>query len=197
MESCHKCPEICLKYTRLGILAMASFVLKQIIMANQQLITPLLQQYDLHTSLFPNVIVDITDKEAHNRLGTKANHVAWLTCNLVQLRLRLAQVAGLALEPAFNTFLDQFKGIQDDVTYAPLKEYQQHWEKISPVLRERLAGLTAEQLAAKVEVPGMGTQEPLIDITGFFMYMESYGVGQIALWRRLLGHAAMRYPDQP
>ena len=41
-------------------------------------IEPLLFLYDTHTDLFPNVIDGISDKDAHNRLNTKANHVAWL-----------------------------------------------------------------------------------------------------------------------
>ena len=33
---------------------------------------------DFHTKLFYNVLVDISDKDANNRLGTKANHIAWI-----------------------------------------------------------------------------------------------------------------------
>lgn len=163
-------------------------------MEKKNSISSLIGLFDLHTALFPNVIADISEKDAHNRLGTKANHVAWLTYNLVQLRLRLAQVAGLHLDAAAITLLDEFKGIQDDITYAPLQEYRQSWDKVTPALREKLAGLTEEELNTKVPVPGMGEEEPLTEIIGFFMYMESYGIGQIGLWRRLLGYEAMKYP---
>lgn len=159
-------------------------------------ISPLIKMYDLHTSLFPNVIEGISDKDAHNRLNTRANHVAWLTENLVQLRCTLAKTAGLQLEPELETFLQNFKSIQDDVTYPSLAEYKKKWDKISPVLRSKLVSLTEEQLNAPppVPIPEMGN-ETLSGFGSFFMYMEAYGIGQIGLWRRLLGYEAMKYPE--
>ena len=151
--------------------------------------------YDLHTGLFPNVIEGISDKDAHNRLNTPANHVAWLTNNLVQLRLRLADVTGVPLDAAQQAFLKDFKSIQDGHTYPPLQDYKKDWEKVTPALRDKLAALTEEQLDALVAIPGMGDKETLSRIIGFFMYMESYGIGQIGLWRRLLGYEAMKYPQ--
>lgn len=159
-------------------------------------ISSLIKLYDLHTALFPNVIEGISDKDAHNRLNTKANHVAWLTNNLVQLRCSLARTAGIKLEPAFDEFLKNFKGIQDGVTYPSLAEYKKDWEKITPVLRNTLTALTEEQLNAPppVPIPEMGN-ESLGAFVGFFIYMEAYGIGQIGLWRRLLGYEAMKYPE--
>lgn len=45
--------------------------------------------YDMQTQFFLNAIDGISDKDAHNRLNTKANHVAWLTGSLVQQRFLL------------------------------------------------------------------------------------------------------------
>lgn len=39
---------------------------------------PFLVLYDMHTKFFINSIVDIKDEDAHNRLGTKANHAGWI-----------------------------------------------------------------------------------------------------------------------
>jgi hypothetical protein len=38
----------------------------------------LINFYEWHTKFFRNVIDGISDKDAQNRMGTKANHVAWL-----------------------------------------------------------------------------------------------------------------------
>lgn len=43
----------------------------------------LLFLYDMQTPFFAKVIVDISDEDAHNRLQTKANHIAWLAGSLV------------------------------------------------------------------------------------------------------------------
>jgi hypothetical protein len=51
--------------------------------------------YEFHTKLFYNVLVDISDKDANNRLGTKANHIAWIAGSLVHGRYALANVVGM------------------------------------------------------------------------------------------------------
>ncbi len=162
-------------------------------MEKKNSISSLIGLYDLHTGLFSNVIEGISDKDAHNRLNTPANHVAWLTNNLVQLRLRLADVTGVPLDAAQQSFLTDFKSIQDGMTYPPLATYKKDWEKITPELRSQLASLSEERLDERVAIPGMGDKEKLSAIIGFFMYMESYAIGQIGLWRRLLGYPAMKY----
>lgn len=54
----------------------------------------LLILYDMQTIFFTNVIDGILDKDAHDRLNTKANHVAWLTGTLVQQRYFIAKEFG-------------------------------------------------------------------------------------------------------
>jgi hypothetical protein len=159
-------------------------------------ITPLLRLYDLHTGLFPNVIAGISEKDAHNRLGTKANHVAWIAGTLVHWRCNLAKIAGLPLPTELQALAEQFKSIQDDVTYPPLAELNAKWDKITPILRPALEGFTEEQLNAAPPQPmkEMGNAT-LSEYIGFFNYLESYSIGQIGLWRRLLGYEAMKYPE--
>jgi hypothetical protein len=91
--------------------------------------------YDMQTTFFTSSLEGISDSDAHLRLDTKANHIAWL--------------AGLLL----NT---------DD-----------------------------EQLDGNIEMPGMTF--PLFDMITFVTYREANCIGQVALWRRLLGYEAMKY----
>lgn len=46
--------------------------------------------YDMQTTYFNSVLEGLNDKDAHNRINTKANHVAWLTGSLVEQRYELA-----------------------------------------------------------------------------------------------------------
>ncbi|MEO5673663.1 MAG: DinB family protein, partial [Chitinophagales bacterium] len=57
--------------------------------AKKDLMEVILNMYDYHTKLFSNAIEGISDNDASNRLGTKANHVAWLAGSLVQERYQL------------------------------------------------------------------------------------------------------------
>ncbi|MBC7874835.1 MAG: DinB family protein [Ferruginibacter sp.] len=148
--------------------------------------------YDLHTDYFSRVIEGISDKDAHNRLNTKANHIAWLTGSLVQERFELLKTLGVAKTQQANELFKDHKGIQDIITYPPLPEFKKDWETISPVLREAFMKITDEKLDSKFEMmPGESMSH--FELIAFMMYREANCIGQIALWRRLLGYEAMKY----
>jgi hypothetical protein len=151
----------------------------------------LLALYDMHTEFFKRAIVDITPAAAQSRLDTKANHVAWLAGSLVHERHELATLLGEPMQmTAYELFRDH-KGIQEDATYPPLADFQTDWERVSPVLRELLANVSAEKLDSNFEMEGMSM--PYYDFISFMTYREANCIGQIALWRRLLGYPALKY----
>ena len=158
-----------------------------------QRIAPFLFLYDMHTNLFPNVIVDITEKDAHNRLNTKANHVSWITGSLVFQRAELANMFGKEIKMQANDLFKDYKGIQEGLTYPTLESFKSDWEKISPVAREALLNATDEKLDSIFDM-GEGMKFPYFDMVGFHIHREAYVIGQIGLWRRLLGYDAMKYP---
>lgn len=151
----------------------------------------LMALYDMHTEFFKRAIVDITPAAAHSRLDTKANHVAWLTGSLVQQRHELATLFGAAMKQAAYELFSDYKGIQEGVNYPPLQDFQTDWEKVSPVLRKILCDLPAEKLDAIYELEGM--KMSYYELISFMIYREANCIGQIALWRRLLGYPALKY----
>ena len=152
----------------------------------------LLVLYDMHTGFFPKAIEGISDEDAHNRMDTRANHVAWLAGSLVQQRYALATALGIdKKQQAYELFKD-YKGIQDGVTYPSLSAFKKDWEAITPMLREALAAVSDENLASPFEMePEM--EMTYYDLIAFSTYREANQIGQIALYRRLLGYDAMRY----
>jgi hypothetical protein len=148
--------------------------------------------YDLHTGLFPKAIDGISDEDAHKRLNTKANHVAWLTGSLVQERFEMANQLGIKEKQAADHLFENHKGIQDGVTYPSLASFKKDWEHISPLLRGALANLTDERLDKPFEMmPGQSML--FYELVSFMTYREANCIGQIALWRRLLGYDALKY----
>ncbi len=147
--------------------------------------------YDMHTTYFANVIEGISDNDAHNRLNTKANHVAWLTGSLVQQRFEIAKDLGTDRRQAADELFKDNKGIQDNITYPSLAEFKKDWETISPVLRDALVNVSDEKLDSPFEMEGFKMSH--FDLIAFIIYREANCIGQIALWRRLLGYEAMKY----
>lgn len=155
-------------------------------------ITILLGLFDMQTPFFENALDGISDTDAHNRLDTKANHVAWLAGSLVEQRFELANMLGnSSLKQESHELFKHNKGIQDNVEYPALAEYLHEWKMITPVLRERLVSADADTLDKIIEFPEMSF--PLIEMLSFAAYREANQIGQIALWRRLLGYGPMKY----
>ena len=148
--------------------------------------------YDMHTTFFSSVIEGISDKDTHNRLSTKANHIAWLTGSLVEQRFEIANMLGIDRKQDAHELFKDNKGIQDGVEYPLLAGYKKDWESITPLLREALANVSDEKLNESFEMmPGM--KMTYYDLITFIIYREANCIGQIALWRRLLGYEAMKY----
>jgi len=148
--------------------------------------------YDMQTTHFSNVIEGITDGDAHNRLNTKANHIAWLTGSLVEQRFEIANHLGIAGKQTAEELFKEGKGIQDGATYPSLASFKKDWETISPVLRDAFVKVTDEKLDTTFEMmPGM--KMTIYELVSFCSYREANCIGQIALWRRLLDYAPMKY----
>lgn len=151
--------------------------------------------YDMQTTFFVNAIEGISDQDAHSRLNTKANHIAWLAGSLVQQRFELAGMldkTGKSYKPKGDEFFKDNQGIKDHVTYPSLEQFKADWEEISPVLRKLIMDADDDQLNKMLDM-GEGHSFPIFEMVTFVSYREANIIGQIALWRRLLGYEAMKY----
>ena len=158
----------------------------------------LMALYDMHTKYFMNVIDGISEQDTHNRLNTKANHIAWIAGSIVHERYDLAYILGVSRDEVnenekLQGLFSDHQGIQDKAEYPSLATYRAAWERISPVLKERLQNLNDEQLQQPDPYDMPGQDITLADSIAFLIDRESYCIGQIGLYRRLLGYEAMKY----
>jgi len=152
----------------------------------------LLVLYEMHTDFFFKVLDTISDKDSHNRLGTKANHIAWIAGSLVQERFELAKTLGVDRTPKTQELFRDHKGIQEDTQYPTLEIFKNDWKEISPLLKDALHNLEPDLLDSSFD---MMPDVPMtyFDFISFVTYREANCIGQIALWRRLLDYPAMNY----
>ena len=155
-------------------------------------LSSILVLYDMHTIFFESALEGISDIDAHRRLDTKAIHIAWLTGSLVQERFELANLLGADHKQKADDLFRDHKGIQDNQAYPPLDNFINDWKLISPILKEELANADDDKLNSSFEMmPGQTMTN--FDLIAFSTYREANCIGQIALWRRLLGYEAMKY----
>lgn len=155
----------------------------------------LIKLFDMHTDYFAKAITGISDEDSRNRLNTKANHVAWLAGSLTQDRFEMASlITGKDHKQAADELFKNHQGIKDDAAYSPLTEFKKDWEKISPIFREAISGLSDEKLDSMFVIPEMPEMKlTWYDMVTFMAYREANCIGQIILWRRLMGYEGIRY----
>ncbi|MEO5673440.1 MAG: DinB family protein, partial [Chitinophagales bacterium] len=108
-------------------------------------------------------------------------------------RYQLATFSGHEVKQTSHELFRDHKGIQDGITYPPLAEFKKDWEKISPLLRDSLLNLTEDQLNGPDPYGMPGKDLAFFDSITGCTDRESYCLGQIGLYRRLLGYEAMKY----
>lgn len=147
--------------------------------------------FDYHTSFFAKVLDGISKEDMHNRLQTAANHPAWLAGSLVHQRFMMTREKSTGLKQSNEELFKNNKGIQEGINYPGNAEYVGDWYMITPVAREALITIDDKKLDSPFEMQGM--QMSYYDMISFTIYREASIIGQLALWRRLLGYPAMKY----
>ncbi|MBC6110793.1 DinB family protein [Pedobacter fastidiosus] len=147
--------------------------------------------FEMHTDFLIRALNGINEEDAQKRLDTKANHIAWITGSMVYGRYYLAKSFGIELNSVTDELFKDNRGIIDDANYPTLNRLKKDWNKISPMLHEVLINATEEKLDEAYKVPGM--EITLFEMISFSTYRDANCIGQIALWRRLLGYSGMNY----
>jgi hypothetical protein len=154
----------------------------------------LLDQYDLHTLLFNNVLADISEEESTIRLVPAINHVKWLAGHLVWAQRSVANMAGVNRDIVwldhYNTQLPQPPG--PEIPVPTLDEIKDAWNKYAAPIREGLERLSQEALDTPIEFP-MPAFRTLEGLWTFINHHQAYTIGQIGILRRALDKDAMKY----
>ena len=161
-------------------------------MATQQ-ITALIDQLNLQTRLFKNVIADIKDEDAKKQIVPGTNHTAWLAGHTVSTRYGLGSMFGLQVSEPYPEIFGDGKGLQSDIEYPSISELTKNWDSISSQVIGKLNTLTDEDISGPLPF-----QLPIADNTmkgylSFIAHHEAYTIGQLGLLRRLNGYPAMTY----
>ncbi len=149
--------------------------------------------FDFHTTQYHRAVENIPAGVTHNRLNSKANHIAYIAGRMIYERQALADGIQVHTELSTTVEFRDFRGIQDEVVYPSLEEYKNDWDKISAALRKGILELSEEQLKGPDPFNMPGGNYTLFDSIVFSVDHESYFLGQLGLYRRLLGIEAMKF----
>jgi hypothetical protein len=154
----------------------------------------LLNMFDLHNTLFNNVLVDITESESEVRQAPEVNNIKWLAGHLVWGQRALAGMAKVEMDVPWLGYYDtQTKNLTPpDVPAPSLDEIKAAWKRLAGPIRQGLENFPEEGLNSPVEFP-MPAFRTVEGLWTFISHHQAYTIGQIGILRRILGKEAMKY----
>lgn len=143
----------------------------------------------LHRRLFANVLDGLTDEQLGEHAG-EANDVLWIAAHLAQSRAGLAALLGEAVEHPLEAYSNAVPAGTERPTLETIRET---FAQASGALNRALRKVTDEGLAgdAPFEIPVR--DQTMAGMLNFLLSHEGYHLGQLGLYRRVLGLPAMRY----
>ena len=154
---------------------------------------PLCKTLNLNTRLFLSAVNGVDDTVAVTRPNAGTNHIAFISCHLVDARYYLATCAGSETQSPFKE-LENARTIEDVKNFPPLEEIRSAWTHISEVLTDKLPRLSEADLKREMErLFPIEDGKSLLGCVTFLLEHEAFHIGQIALLRRYFGLEAMKY----
>jgi len=152
----------------------------------------LLAQYDLHNTLFNNVLADISEEEANIKLVSSINNIKWLAGHLLWVQSNLARTFAVPIEIVWIDHFNNQIPQPPDVEIPSLEEIKNVWNQHAAAIHQGLEILTDKILNSPMEfpLPAFRTHEGL---WAFINHHQAYTIGQIGILRRGLGKEAMKY----
>jgi DinB superfamily len=149
---------------------------------------------NMNTRLFLSAIAGITEAQAKERISDHNNPVSWLAVHTVWARYNICAMLGKpAAKNPYDGLFENFKPFDAAADYGTLAQAKAEWQKASDLLKEALASVTEEHLAADSPL-----KSPIGDFTfggtvAFLAQHESYDIGQIAFLKKYFTKEAMSY----
>jgi hypothetical protein len=156
-------------------------------------ITGLINQFELQTRLFNNVLDNVVDEHGEKQAKEEINHLAWLTGHVLSSRFMLANILGIADKEPHAELFGNARGMQKDAKYPAISELRKEWNPISEKLMAKLNSLTGEELNAKAPFALPMAASDIAAFIAFMSHHEAYTIGQMGLLRRFHGLPGMKY----
>ena len=148
--------------------------------------------YALHARLFDAVTDDVSDAEAARSVGD-ANSFAWIAGHMLWSQHHVAAVLGVSGDNPYAAQFGPGRPFDPDADYPTLAQMRRDWNALVPTVEAAMGRLTDRQLAARppFNLP-IGDQS----LRGYLVFEQhhlAYEIGQLGLYRRILGKPALRY----
>lgn len=149
---------------------------------------------NMNTRLFINALEGVTDELAKQRVSEHNNPLIWLAVHTTWARYNICAMLGMPVaKNPYDGMFENFRPYTATDNFPTMEELKTEWMKASGLLKDALAAVTEEHLAADCPL-----KSPIGDFSfggtvAFLTQHESYDIGQIAFLKKYLTKEAMKY----
>ena len=149
--------------------------------------------FNMNSRLFLNTLEGVTEEKAKERVSEHNNPLNWLATHTTWARYNACMFLGKPAKNPYDGMFENFKPFDPTFTYPTLVEVKVEWQKATELLKEAMASVSEEHLAADSPL-----KSPIGDFTNggtvaFLAQHESYDIGQMAFLKKYLTMEAMKY----
>jgi hypothetical protein len=149
--------------------------------------------FNLNERLFLNSLVGVEDEQASERISDHNNSFIWVATHTVWARYNILIFLGKPVKNPYEGMFENFRPYSSDDNFPSLEDINKEWKKASSLLKEAIASVTEEHLAAESPL-----KSPIGDFTNagtlaFLAQHESYDIGQMAFLKKFHSMEAMKY----
>lgn len=105
----------------------------------------------MQTTFFERALEGIPEHDMHNRLNTKANHMAWLADSLVAQRYQMDSDTRPDLKQTQAELFKDNNGIEDATRYPANIQYLEDWKTITPFSRQEMIMIDDQKLDSEID----------------------------------------------
>ena len=148
---------------------------------------------NLNERLFINSLAGVTDEQAKQRLSNHNNPLIWIATHTTWARYNMAALLGKPGDNPYNGMFENFKPFDESMKFDSLEKIKEEWNKASALLKEGMASVTEQHLAADAPFKNPTGDSSIGGTIAFLAQHESYDIGQMALLKKFLTKDAMSY----
>lgn len=150
--------------------------------------------FTLNSRLFINALKGITEEQTKERISNHNNPLIWLAAHTVWARYNSCAMLGKpAAKNPYDGLFENFKPFDAGLNYGTLAQAKEEWQKATDLLKEALASVTEEHLAADCPLKSPIGDFSFAGTVTFLAQHESYDIGQIAFLKKYYTKEAMSY----
>ena len=150
--------------------------------------------FNLNSRLFHNALEGVTDEQGAVRLTDHNNSLNWLAAHTTWARYNACMILGKpAASNPYAGMFENFKPLDPNTAYPTVSETRTEWDKATALLKEVLAEVSEEHLAADCPLRSPIGDPSNAGTVAFFAQHESYDIGQIGFLKKYFTKDGMKY----